>query len=113
MLQNNIKRIRQSKNISQKELAELCNISQMAIFEYEIGKIKLNDNNHSDKIAKILGVSLEALLITSNDTLKQLDLDLIKDEILKEMDDLNQEDLKNILEYVSFFKWKKIELNEF
>lgn len=88
---NNLRMLRKSRKLSQKELAEIMNISQSMISNYERGSSRL-DLVTADKFAKFYGVSVDQLISDENISLLPLSdvslLDLpehIKDKILLEL----------------------------
>lgn len=69
---DNIKRIRKEKGLTQKKLGELCGIAEPTIRRYEAGSLKPKLET-IEKIANALEVSSYELQgITSNDILKSL-----------------------------------------
>lgn len=62
LLIQNIKRLREEKNLTQKQLAEQTGISYQTITKIEIGVIKEPSVYSCIKIAKLLWVSVEELV---------------------------------------------------
>ncbi|MDF2548784.1 MAG: helix-turn-helix domain protein [Anaerosolibacter sp.] len=62
---NTLKQIRESKKLTQKELADLVNLSQETISQYENGKRRPNIII-ARKIADIFGISLDNIFFGSN-----------------------------------------------
>ena len=58
---NIIKELRTQKKISQRQLAELCNVHQTAVSQWENGRT-LPDRNSLQLLAHVFGVSVELLL---------------------------------------------------
>lgn len=65
MIGENIKLIRQSKGLTQEELAKKLGISKSAISRYESGQRDPNLDS-ADKIASVLGVALRDLVSADN-----------------------------------------------
>jgi len=67
MLGAHIAKTRKSLGFTQKELADRLGVSQQAVFAYEIGDRRI-PVFAIDKIAKIFGITIEALLSCSTPT---------------------------------------------
>lgn len=63
-----IKELREKKGISQKELADYLNITQVQISKYELGKNE-PDLNTTKKIAEYFNVTIDYLLGTSEENI--------------------------------------------
>lgn len=61
-MSENVKRLREEKNLSQSELARLSGVSQSYISELEDGKAKNPSIKTLGKIAEALGVTVTAIL---------------------------------------------------
>ena len=76
-----IKELREKKGISQKELADYLNITQVQISKYELGKNE-PDLNTTKKIAEYFNVTIDYLLGTSEENIILItknDLETLKD----------------------------------
>jgi transcriptional regulator with XRE-family HTH domain len=69
-LGNNIRKIREIKNIGQQYIADKLNISQPSYHNLEAGKIKLSEEK-LEKIARILEVDKEVIKNFNNDFIFQ------------------------------------------
>lgn len=58
---NNIKKLRQEKGLTQKQLAQEVHITQTAVSQWELGKTA-PDKQTANKLADFFGVSLDFLL---------------------------------------------------
>lgn len=58
---NIIKELRMQKKISQKQLADLCNVHQTAVSQWENGRT-VPDRNSLQLLSRVFGVSVELLL---------------------------------------------------
>lgn len=61
MFAENVKRLREQKELSQAEIAKMLGVSQPAIAQYETG-IKIPSIIVAVKLARILGVTCEQLV---------------------------------------------------
>lgn len=87
-----IREIRESKNISQRELAYRINVSNTAIYKIEKNKTKHFDPQILSKIADALGVTVE-------DIIQRVDWDgKTNRNTSKEQTDIPIEELENFLE---------------
>ncbi len=80
-----IKELREKKGISQKELADYLNITQVQISKYELGKNE-PDLNTTKKIAEYFNVTIDYLLGTSEENIILItknDLETLKDSANK------------------------------
>lgn len=98
---NRIKMLREEKNIYQKDLAKLLNVSVPAINYYENEKRAI-DTETASKLADFFGVSVDFLLGKS-DIRKPLNIDLDDMDIafatgIKGLNEENKEIAKNIIE---------------
>lgn len=80
-----IRELRQKKGFTQKELADLLEVSEVTISNFENNK-KTPSMKRALQIATILECSLDDLIYT----------DKYVDNWLKELDDLNKEDIERI-----------------
>ena len=80
-----VKELREKKGISQKELADYLNITQVQISKYELGKNE-PDLNTTKKIAEYFNVTIDYLLGTSEENIILItknDLETLKDSANK------------------------------
>ncbi len=114
MLSERLKLLRKEKDLSQRELANLLNISNGTVAMYETNK-RQPDNETLSKIADFFNVSIDYLLCRTdikktpnNDG--ELKVILNDDELLaaiKKLMDLSEKDKKDIIEFIEFKKSKK------
>ncbi len=119
MLSERLKLLRNEKDLSQRELANILNISNGTIAMYETNK-RQPDNDTLSKIADFFNVSIDYLL-GKTDIKKPQNIDekysvLLNDEelaeALEELMDLSDNDKKEIIDYIKFKKNKENELNK-
>ena len=105
---NKLKKLRENKQLLQKDLGEILGVSASTIGMYEQGR-REPDNTILKKISKYFKVSIDYLL--DNETLnnsKQKELEeketlkkaLIKNGYMKKDEDLSDEELKKLIEFV-------------
>jgi len=85
-----IAKIRKEKKLSQVDVASYVGVSRDAISKYERGDIVPSVEN-ANKIAQILGVSLDYLM-SEDDSLEVVDIDMLNR--MKEIQRLTEEDTK-------------------
>ena len=96
-----LKELREKKKISQTELANYLNLTQVQISKYELGKNE-PDLNTTKKIASYFNVTIDYLLGTSEENIILItknDLDTLKesaDKINKIIDKLTQSNNTNL-----------------
>lgn len=95
---NKLKEIRIKKNINQKQLSELLNVTQGAISQFENG-YALPTKYRLEQICNILAISKDYFFPTP-----ELEIKIIIDKIKK----FKHSNLKLIHEYVNFLIYKKI-----
>lgn len=102
----NLKRIRESRNMSQQELADKLGVAQSTVGMWEANKRtpKLAELN---RMARVLNLTVSRLLGQAKDDKK---VEIIKNEIYidgEKVSDLDATDVEGILEYISGVKKKK------
>lgn len=122
---NKLKRLRENKNLLQKELANIIGISLSSISMYERGE-RQPDNETLKKFSKFFNVSIDYLLdneikdetsiddeMKEIDTLKKL---LIKNGFMSKNEDLTEKELDKLFQFVNankeFLKENKWALNK-
>lgn len=122
---NKLKRLRENKNLLQKELANIIGISLSSISMYERGE-RQPDNETLKKFSKFFNVSIDYLLdneikdetsiddeMKEIDTLKKL---LIKNGFMSKDEDLTEKELDKLFQFVNankeFLKDNKWALNK-
>lgn len=100
--------LRESKNLYQKDIGKVLNISPSTVGMYEQGR-REPDNNTLKKIANYFEVTTDYLLdnqkelsktekeLMEKEALKNI---LIKNDYMKENEDLSNEELKKIMEFI-------------
>lgn len=101
----NLKRIRESKNLSQQELARKLGVAQSTVGMWESDKRtpKLAELN---RMARVLNITIARLLGQP----KNKKIEILKNEIYvdgEKVDELDATDVEGILEYISKIKSKK------
>lgn len=94
----NIKRIRKEKELTQKELAEKCNLATITIRQYESGKREPKYETLS-KIANALNVSILDLTLSKSYEPKYITLNDIQIKIKEEATD-SRETFKRLIDYI-------------
>ena len=107
---NKLKRLRENKNLLQKELANIIGISLSSISMYERGE-RQPDNETLKKFSKFFNVSIDYLLdneikdetsiddeMKEIDTLKKL---LIKNGFMSKDEDLTEKELDKLFQFVN------------
>lgn len=97
-LGDKIKQLRESKNITQQELAKMVDINQTSISKFESGQRNPTPANLK-KIA-------EALCISPNEFIE--DNNFEKNVLMRNLKGLSSESLKKINEYTEFIKAKEM-----
>lgn len=107
---NKLKRLRENKNLLQKELANIIGISLSSISMYERGE-RQPDNETLKKFSKFFNVSIDYLLdneikdetsiddeMKEIDTLKKL---LIKNGFMSKNEDLTEKEMDKLFQFVN------------
>ena len=107
---NKLKRLRESKNLLQKELANIVGISLSSISMYERGE-RQPDNETLKKLSQFFNVSIDYLLdneikseknidnkMKEIDTLKEL---LVKNGFMSKNEDLTEKELDKLFQFVN------------
>ena len=98
-LGQNIAKIRKEKKLSQVDVASYVGVSRDAISKYERGDIVPSVEN-ANKIAQILGVSLDYLM-SEDDSLEVVDIDMLNR--MKEIQRLTEEDKSTVVKIIDAF----------
>lgn len=106
MLRFRLKELRETKGISQKQLAVALNISQGAIGNWESGTRKPN-SEYIKNIADYFGTTTDYLLGADDKPNNKLDLGITDSAILDEIKTLKESEKKEILNYIKFIKSNK------
>ena len=69
MDKNSLKSIRKTRGYSQKEVAEMLNVTQGTVSSWEAGRYE-PDNNSLQKLADLYGVSTDVILGRESDNLE-------------------------------------------
>lgn len=110
---NRLKPLRNSLNITQKELASFLGINQNTYSYWENGKVKI-DSDSLSKLADYFDVSIDYLLGKSD--LKKEDSDSTPDssrtsatlnELMELCSSLSDEELNDVLNYVGYVRSKR------
>lgn len=100
---NNIKQLRLRRGITQIELAKLCNISQSALSGYETGRYE-PDIDTLVRIAKIFNATIDEVVGVVQDQ----EISDIESALSREIHDLTDVEMQDILDYVQFKKSRRI-----
>lgn len=96
---NRLRQMREERNLTQMQLAELTDMSDRAISNIETGKA----NPHFDHvilIAKALGISLNRLV---SDVVSEQKEEYLS-EIIDSVYDWSEDELKHLLRYIEFYR---------
>jgi len=94
-----ITKIRKEKKLSQVDVASYVGVSRDAISKYERDDIVPSVEN-ANKIAQILGVSLDYLM-SEDDNLEVVDIDMLNR--MKEIQRLNEDDRTTVIKIIDAF----------
>lgn len=102
LMGNRLRKMREERNLTQMQLAELTDMSDRAISNIETGKA----NPHLDHmilIASALGISLNHLV---SDAVSEQKEEYIS-EIINSVYDWTEDELKHLLRYIDFYRKEK------
>ena len=107
MLQIRLKKLRETKGISQRQLADILNVSRGSVGNWESGTREPNLNTIRI-IADFFGITIDYLLgVDDKPYNKLLDLGSIESDILNELADLTDHKKEEVLNFIKFLKDKK------
>ena len=107
MLRFRLKELRETKGISQKQLAIALNISQGAIGNWESGTRRPN-SEYIKNIADYFDTTTDYLLGADDISKdKLLDLGIVESAILDEIKTMSESEKKEVLKYIKFIKSNK------
>jgi XRE family transcriptional regulator, master regulator for biofilm formation len=112
MIGKNIFDIRKRKGLTLSELAERANISKSYLSNIERSLNKNPSIKVLEKVAKVLGVDLEALLIGTALEKERPDQEVI--ELASELMEIGlvKEHMSEFKSFIEFIKWKNRQCNE-
>lgn len=94
-----ITKIRKEKKLSQVDVASYVGVSRDAISKYERDDIVPSVEN-ANKIAKVLGVSLD-YLVSEDDSLEVVDVDMLNR--MREIQRLSEDDKNTVIKIIDAF----------
>ena len=100
-----LRKLREQKNLTQVEFAEMIDITDKALSRIEVGRV-LPHLNTLVSMTEALNVSLEFLIPNKDKTVK----DIYSAEINARLAEMNEYDIKHILGYIDFYLAQKEEL---
>lgn len=100
-----LRKLREQKNLTQVEFAEMIDITDKALSRIEVGRV-LPHLNTLVSMTEALNVSLEFLIPNKDKTVK----DIYSAEINARLAEMNEFDIKNILGYIDFYLDQKEKL---
>lgn len=103
---NRIKQLRNELNIKQDVLAKFLNLEIAGISKLETGRVPLKDE-YILKLADFFNVSTDYLLGKS--TVRNLS-DLNSDNQLFDISGLDEENIREVQNYIKYIKWKMHEV---
>lgn len=96
MLNENIKRARKAKGLSQEELAVKLNVVRQTVSKWENGSLHPN-MKHQERLAEIFGMRIDDFYINLDTPVTQ---DYILSQVLKETQKLDLEEQKYVLQVI-------------
>lgn len=111
MLAKRIKLLRKQKGLTQKQLADLLDISASTVAMYETGR-REPDTQTLNKFAELFGVSVDYLLGREKTDMERLEenlalLDPRIQQAYRSLQDMDEEDLNFTLELIKMIENKK------
>lgn len=111
MLAKRIKLLRKQKGLTQKQLADLLDISASTVAMYETGR-REPDTQTLNKFAELFGVSVDYLLGREKTDMERLEenlalLDPRIQQAYRSLQDMDEEDLNFTLELIKIIENKK------
>ena len=100
-----LRKLREQKNLTQVEFAEMIDITDKALSRIEVGRV-LPHLNTLVSMTEALNVSLEFLIPNKDKTVK----DIYSAEINARITEMNEYDIKHILGYIDLYLAQKEEL---
>jgi len=97
-----LRKLREQKNLTQVEFAEMIDITDKALSRIEVGRV-LPHLNTLVSMTEALNVSLEFLIPNKDKTVK----DIYSAEINARLAEMNEFDIKHILGYMDFYLAQK------
>ena len=107
-----LRQLRLSRGVSQDVVAEACDISRVALTRYEKGQ-RVPPIEIASRLASFYGVSVDYLLGNDSqpksvqsapDPVPATESDQIRQQILRELQDLPDSAFENALQYIRFLK---------
>lgn len=106
MFDDRLKKLRESRGITQQEAAEILQINKRTYASYENNEREPN-SIMLIKLAETFGVTVDYLLGYSSDISEHETDDSLKKKILDYYDKMDEEKRKELLNYVLYLKSKK------
>ena len=106
MLSEILKELRSQKNVTQDDMANLLNIKRQTYSAYERG-VSFPDLISLIKIAEFFGVTTDYLLGYKKDNYTGIPVSEQMHSLIKSYSDLNEDELKKVIEYIEFIKTKR------
>jgi len=103
-----IQRAREELGLTQVDLAQTLGITQAALSNYELGKRRLY-LHQIENIARLLGKDLDFFIGHHNENTNDqfLDLSRKKDQIMSRINNLSEDDLILLSNYLDYLSWRK------
>lgn len=102
----NIRSLRESVNMSQKELSITMRVSQPTISDWENGKTIPSIKNMV-RLAEIFGITVDELMegnAINSANEEQLKMDAMRDEAFQIMKDMSEAEQKQVYQFIHFLK---------
>ena len=103
---NRIKELRKKQGISQQKLADILEVHQTAVSQWETGRTA-PDIEASAQMARMFHVSVEYLLGLEEETPTESELKGVDFALYREASDLTAADKEDVLKFIHFLKNRK------
>ncbi|MFS0638306.1 helix-turn-helix transcriptional regulator [Mesobacillus foraminis] len=110
MIGKNIFEIRKSRGLSLSELSERSGISKSYLSNIERNIHQNPSIQILEKVAFVLKVDLNALLISNNETLQQTDQELVDFMLQLKKSGINKDNLHRYQQLIDFINWQNQKL---
>ncbi len=112
MFHTRLKELRESKNLTQKQLAEILNISRSSLSSYEVGT-REPDFSMLMQIATFFNVNLDSLLsYNANPTTVSSEYSSINPDLYNDIESLSEESRNELHKYINLLKINEAYDNE-
>lgn len=106
MFADRLKELRAKNHLTQSDLGEMCDVSNVSIYKWETGRVE-PDISNIKRLSEIFGVSVDYLIGASDEPQQQKVQTDERLQILNELNALETDKLAQVLEYARFIANKK------